>query len=160
MEEKVYKDPSVLISILQLITFIASYLIIYSIIGIICLAISNFIAEVQFFKIFLVAFPVHETVMYTMLPIISGYLIFALNDFIYKKYYFNLISTAIFFMFLSWLMVDHIINTASKYGIISWNFGNWLWSDALLVVIIFTQFFNRTRYSEERRLKNVNDKKA
>ena len=160
MEEKVYKDPSVLISILQLITFIASYLIIYSIIGIICFGIGGFMAEIPFLKIFLVAFPIHETVMYTILPITSGYLIFALNNFIYKKYYFNLISTAIFFMFLSWLMVDHIINTASKYGIISWNFGNWLWSDALLVVIIFTQFFNRTRYSEERRLKNVNDKKA
>ena len=145
-----YKEPNVLLSVLQLLTFIAAYIIIYFILGLIFFTIANFISGIPFLKYFLRAFPVHETISYTLLPILSAALIYEANSFIYKKYYFNLISTALFFMFLSWLMVDHIIDTAANYGVFTWSFANWLWSDALLVVIIFVMFFKRTKFGEEK----------
>lgn len=150
MKEVNYKEPNVLLSISQLLAFIASYLIIYFVLGIIFISIANFISGISFLQVFLYAFPVHETIAYTMLPAFSAFFIYAANDFVYKKYYFNLISTALFFMFLSWLMVDHIISTATKYGIISWDFVNWLWSDAIMVIAIFVLFFKRTKFGEEK----------
>ena len=139
------KNPSFLIIVAQCFTFIVFYLVIYAIIGTICIALANFIGSIKFLQGFLFVFPINDTIAYTMLPVISAILIYYANDRIYRKYYFHIFSTAIFFMLLSWLTVDHIINMIQKYGAISWNFVNWLWSDVIFIAIIFVTFYKRTK---------------
>lgn len=145
-----YIIPNIFVSIIQCFSFIISYVIIYFLVGIICLTIADFISNISFLALFLKAFPVNDTIAYTLLPISSYFLIYSFNNFVFKKYYFNNISTIIFFVFLSWLTVDHIIKTASKYGIISWDFANWIWSDVLFIALVFASFGNRTQFLIEK----------
>ena len=139
------KDPNVLLVIAQCFTFILLYIIIYFIITAICITLANFIESIWFLQGFLYVFPINDTIAYTTLPLFSAFLIYYANDRIYKKYYFHIVSTAIFFMLLSWLTVDHILNMIQNYGIVSWDFINWLWSDVMFIVIIFVTFYKRTK---------------
>ena len=96
MENCEYKETNFGIAFIQCITFIISYVIISSIIGIICMTIANLIGGIPF---------------------------------------------------LSWLTIDHIIRMAGKYTIISWDFANWVWCDAIMFIALLVMFYKRTKFA-------------
>lgn len=136
--------PNAIIAVLQTITFIASYLIFYFLISLVAFAIVGVIENIGFIKVLFLGFPVGDTIAFTLTPICVASLMYAVNNALYKKYYFHTISTILLFMFLSWLTIAHIISTVQANGLFSWDTANWIWSDVILIAIVFSSFYHRS----------------
>lgn len=136
--------PNTIIAVLQTITFIASYIIFYFIISFVAFAIVGLINNIGFIKALFWGFPVSDSIAFTLTPACVAYIMYVVNTALYKKYYFHTISTILLFMFLSWLTIAHIISTIRSNGLFSWNTANWIWSDTILIAIVFYTFYHRS----------------
>lgn len=136
--------PTAIIVVLQTITFIASYLIFYFLISFVAFAIVGVINNIGLFKVLSFGFPVGDTIAFTITPACVAYLMYIVNAALYKKYYFHTVSIILLFMFLSWLTISHIISTIQANGLFSWNTANWIWSDVILIAIVFYTFYHRS----------------
>jgi len=143
------KKTTPIISILQLFVFIISFLVIYGVIVFVAFLLSELIKQLPIINIINYWFPMSDSILFTFAPIISAFSIHSFCNLLFKKYYFNTISTIIFFALVSWLMVDHIIRMVMKYGLISWDSLNWIWSDVILMAVIFCMFYARTELSNK-----------
>lgn len=129
-----FKKPSTAIAILQCIAFLILYWVF--------VPLATYIANV-IISIILSIFGtwantnILDTIRYTFTPIVAGGLIVVCMMYLFKNYYYNLVSYIVCTMYVGYEIINYLILSASYSGVISWGFANAVWYSAILVGVLF-----------------------
>lgn len=133
--------PSWWMAVLQVIVFVALYEVISYLVGILVGFGFSIIASVPILSGLLSS--LGQGITYTILPLIIVFCVCGSFIFIFKKYYFHLISAIICGMLLSYVVISNLLDVIASNGLISWETANQVWFDVILCAGFFLTLISR-----------------
>ena len=138
-----------LLGLLQVISFLVIYESILWITTYLYAIIINVVKLIPIIGLYITETRAKETLLYTIIPLISSIIIVNLMKFIWKKTGVYLLSAILIFMIVSFCVISALLNIINNHGIVSWDTVNAIWYYVILCAIIFIGIFKMVTIKSE-----------